>query len=217
MKDSFIIYTSFYEPIKGLSDKQLGRIFRALFDYHVTGDVQVDDDIKMAFLFFKNQMDIDAKKYTYICEKRKQAAVRGGAPKGNGNARKKAIESEENNQNNQMVEKTTKTTLNDNDNDNDLNPPLNSNEFNVPLKKNDFEKRKKSFMDECARFVEQYGKEMVREFFDYWTEPNKSQSKMRFELQRTWDLPRRLTTWANNDNKFNKNAKAEQAVKYRKL
>ena len=133
MKESFIIYTSFYEPIKELSDKQLGRIFRALFDYHVTGNRQVDDDIRMAFLFFKNQMDIDRKRYIEMCDKRKQAAVRGGAPKGNSNARKKTSESDndnKNNQINQMVEKTTKTTLydndhdNDNDNDNDLKKVL---------------------------------------------------------------------------------------------
>lgn len=36
---------------------------------------------------------------------------------------------------------------------------------------------------------------MIREFFDYWSEPNKSHSKMRFEQERTWDLSRRLQTW----------------------
>ena len=136
MKESFVIYTSFYEPIKGLSDKQLGRIFRALFDYQLGNGVQVEDDIKMAFLFFKNQMDIDGKKYMDICEKRKQAAAKGGAPKGNNNARKKTTESDVNNQNNQMVDKTTKTTYNDNDN---VNDNVNENDSKKEKKK----KRKK--------------------------------------------------------------------------
>ena len=115
MHGSFIIHTSFYEPIKSLSDKQLGRIFRALFDYQLGNEVQVEDDIKMAFLFFKNQMDIDGQKYQQRVEINKQNGSKGGAPKGNNNARKKTTE---NNQNNQRLEKTTKTTLNDNDNDN---------------------------------------------------------------------------------------------------
>lgn len=34
------------------------------------------------------------------------------------------------------------------------------------------------------------------EFFEYWTEPNKSGSKMRWELEKTWDLKRRLQRWA---------------------
>lgn len=118
MKDSFIIYTSFYEPIKSLSDKQLGRIFRALFDYRLENEVQVEDDIKMAFLFFKNQMDIDERKYNNKVETNKQNGSKGGAPKGNNNARKKTTE---NNRNNRTVKKTTETSLNDNDND--LKPP----------------------------------------------------------------------------------------------
>jgi len=39
--------------------------------------------------------------------------------------------------------------------------------------------------------------EVRKEFIDYWTEPNKSGTKMRFELERTWDLSRRLHRWAN--------------------
>jgi len=36
------------------------------------------------------------------------------------------------------------------------------------------------------------------EFFQYWTEPNKSGTKMRFELEKTWHLGRRIARWANN-------------------
>jgi len=116
MKTSFIIHTSFYEPIRSLSDKQLGRIFRALFDYQLGNDVQVEDDIKMAFLFFKNQMDIDEQRYNNKVETNKHNGSKGGAPKGNNNARKKTTE---NNRNNRTVEKTTETTLNDNVNVNE--------------------------------------------------------------------------------------------------
>ena len=40
---------------------------------------------------------------------------------------------------------------------------------------------------------------MVRAFFDYWTEPNRSKTKMKFELERTWDVKRRLNTWPSRD------------------
>ncbi len=36
-----------------------------------------------------------------------------------------------------------------------------------------------------------------QDFIQYWTEPNRSGTKMRFELERTWDLSRRLHRWAN--------------------
>ena len=42
----------------------------------------------------------------------------------------------------------------------------------------------------------------LREFFDYWSETNKSRTRMRYELERTWDAARRLATWASRENKF---------------
>jgi uncharacterized protein YdaU (DUF1376 family) len=39
-------------------------------------------------------------------------------------------------------------------------------------------------------------------FIDYWSETNKSASKMRFEMEKTWDLGRRIKRWVNNG--FNK-------------
>jgi len=40
-----------------------------------------------------------------------------------------------------------------------------------------------------------YTIEMINQFCDYWTEPNKSRTKMRFELEKVFDIPRRLRTW----------------------
>ena len=39
-------------------------------------------------------------------------------------------------------------------------------------------------------------------FLDYWTEENKSGTKMRFEMERTFDIRRRLTRWKDNSNKW---------------
>lgn len=62
--------------------------------------------------------------------------------------------------------------------------------------------REQNFRKSLLEFKDKYSPEMLTDFADYWTEPNKSRSKLRFELQQTWDLSRRLTTWAKNDNKF---------------
>ena len=42
-------------------------------------------------------------------------------------------------------------------------------------------------------------------FIDYWTESNKSGTKLRFEMEKTWDLSRRIKRWTNSS--FNKNKK----------
>lgn len=59
--------------------------------------------------------------------------------------------------------------------------------------------RKNVFYQSLVSYVGQYPKEMIRAFFDYWSELNKSETKMRYELEKTWELPRRLATWANRE------------------
>ena len=66
------------------------------------------------------------------------------------------------------------------------------------------EKRTKEFYDSLVPFVQFYGKELIREFFDYWSEPNKSRTKMRMELERTWCVDRRLATWAKREGEYGK-------------
>lgn len=76
-------------------------------------------------------------------------------------------------------------------------------------KQTDFLKREKDFYRSIAAFVDDYPKNMLREFYDYWREPNKSKTKMKFELQETWDLKLRLIKWEKNQVKFNKGQKNE--------
>ena len=46
---------------------------------------------------------------------------------------------------------------------------------------------------------------MLREFFDYWSEMNPSRTKMKFEQQPTWEVGKRLATWARNDKNYQRN------------
>ena len=62
--------------------------------------------------------------------------------------------------------------------------------------------RRQLFLASLAPYKERYGQEMVTHFGDYWTEPNRSLTKMRFELQHTWSTALRLATWARNDKTF---------------
>lgn len=58
------------------------------------------------------------------------------------------------------------------------------------------------FLLEVSAFKELYNVEMLEAFVDYWSEPNKSKTKLRYELQKTFDVARRLKTWSKNENKF---------------
>lgn len=114
-KDSFILYKSFYKPISRLSDKQLGRLFRAIFKYQLGEEVTVEEDIEMAFGFFINQFEIDETKYHGIVERNRNNGRKGGAPIGNCNAKLKQPKQPSGLNSTQ----TTQNKPNDNDNDND--------------------------------------------------------------------------------------------------
>jgi len=65
-------------------------------------------------------------------------------------------------------------------------------------------KRESEFTETIRPFLSQYPRDMLLAFFNYWTEPNQSKTKMKFELQPTWDIGRRLKTWADNQKNFKK-------------
>lgn len=64
------------------------------------------------------------------------------------------------------------------------------------------DKRMKAFYDSLVPYLKTYPKEMIREFYDYWSEKNKSGSKMKWEQEPTWDLDRRLSRWSRNDKRY---------------
>lgn len=66
------------------------------------------------------------------------------------------------------------------------------------------EKRKTDFYNSLIPYLKQYPKEMIRAFFDYWSELNKSRTKMRFENEKTWETSKRLVTWTNNEKEYGK-------------
>lgn len=122
MKDSFLIYKSFYKPISRLSDKQLGRLFRAIFKYQLGEEVTVEEDIEMAFEFFKNQFEIDELKYQSIVERNRNNGRKGGNDKNSETVKSKSSGSQTSHStpNNPVGAKRASGGLNDNENDNDL-------------------------------------------------------------------------------------------------
>ena len=64
------------------------------------------------------------------------------------------------------------------------------------------EQRKSVFSIRVSEFRDHYPAEMLIKFFDYWSEMNKSSTQMRWEMERTWELSKRLATWASREKNF---------------
>ena len=66
------------------------------------------------------------------------------------------------------------------------------------------ETRSLAFKETLRPFLNQYGADMLKSFYNYWSEPNQAKTKMLYEMQKTWDNSRRLSTWSKREKDFTK-------------
>lgn len=138
MNDSFILYTSYYALIEGLTDEQLGQLTRAIFLYARDGKIiKLDPVVRMAFVFIKDNIERNQDKYQAKCEKNRQIALERERKKRE--AREKADNTNvhersrtcENNTN--VHERSPYDNDNDNDNDNEYDVSKET-DNNIPSK-----------------------------------------------------------------------------------
>lgn len=80
--------------------------------------------------------------------------------------------------------------------------PTNKGEERLEKNKQELLKAEGVFRMQVKQFAGVYPQEMLEAFTRYWIEPNPSGTKMRFQMQKTWSLAGRLSTWAKNEAKF---------------
>ncbi|MCK5137819.1 MAG: hypothetical protein KAR19_18685 [Bacteroidales bacterium] len=71
------------------------------------------------------------------------------------------------------------------------------------------EERKQEFRAKIfsSDFIAKYSDDMLRAFFEYWSEHNEGGRKMKWELTQAFDINRRLSTWKKNEPRFNSSYK----------
>ena len=52
--------------------------------------------------------------------------------------------------------------------------------------------------------TEKYGRELCLDFYNYWSERDRSGKKLRYQMEKTWDVEKRLARWKANQSKFQK-------------
>lgn len=202
-RDSFVFYSSFLKAIRAIKKRDIqAELALAIIEYGITGETaECGEMVSMAMELIKPQLEANNQKYIN--------GLKGGAPKGNQNA-KKGKEQPKNNQetteeqprNNQ---KQPNENVNENENDN-----VNEEEKKYIKKEKSFKEfTEQDFKEELKLHSEKYSKEMLNDFFTYWTEPNEK-GKMKFQLQKTWSTAGRLSTWSRNDFNGNSGSKPKE-------
>lgn len=60
------------------------------------------------------------------------------------------------------------------------------------------EERKADFADKLKLYIDKYGKDVLNNFYLYWTQVNEGGTKMLFERQKAFQISNRLATWRKN-------------------
>ena len=116
MKTGFILHLDSLSVLDELTNEQAGILFKAIRDYNLGKEPELDFAMRMAFIPFKNQFERDLEKYNSTCERNRNNGSKGGRPK-------KPNETQET----QVVFEKPKKADNKNDNDN-----KNKNKFIIP-------------------------------------------------------------------------------------
>ena len=206
-KTSFVLYSDSKSIIDLMSNEQAGLLLKTLFSYVNDENPKIDTSIALVFEMIKLQLKRDLKKWEQTKEGRSIAG------KASAEARKLAKEIQQTSTNPTNVNLVQQTSTNPTVSVS-VNDSVSVNEINkvvigektpkLPTTNKDelFNLRKDKFRNDVSIFLKEYSKEILRAFFDYWTEPNPSKTKMRYELQKTFDINLRLKNWTKNENTF---------------
>lgn len=215
-KDGFHFKYSWRKALMDYPAEVRLEVYDAIMEYAESGTlIELKPMAKMAFSIFKVEIDLEKDRARSISEKRAEAG-------------RKAMEARYNKPNKTQQDITNLTSVTDASNCYQVleeKQPINNiinNITDIQDKKEtttkvvakkkeksaakaapiDLDKKRKVFYDSLLPFVDKYPKDMLRRFYDYWSEANKSRTKLRYELEKTWEVSKRLATWASRDNGF---------------
>ena len=110
--------------------------------------------------------------------------------------------------NTDKIEKIKKQIENINNNINNINIKKENSPKGELKKKNPSspsptpEERMNAFYESMVPYADQYDRDMLNDFYQYWTEMDRRRRRMRFEMQKTWETGKRLSLWARKSFRF---------------
>lgn len=194
-----VIYRSFYEALKDLPESTRLQVWDAICELGLNGvEVELSGLSKTIFTLIKPQIDANNRRAVAGKEnghKGGEYGKLGGRPpkeKPSNNPQENPLETPNEPSN---VNDNANDNVNGNDNVNEKGKISVSDETKPKsFKKWSIEDFKQSISDNRL----QYKSEMLNAFFNYWTELNAA-GKPRFTTEKTWETPKRLKRWFDNN------------------
>ncbi|HRB54534.1 MAG TPA: DUF6291 domain-containing protein [Bacteroidia bacterium] len=189
-KKSIVVYADWIKKFEALSDEEAGRLIKHFFRYVNDLNPTAPDRItELSFIDIELCLKRDLIKWEQRAERSRENGKLGGRPS-----------SDKPEETQQVILKPKEpdsgiVSVNDNVNEIIIKPKKDTNRTKLT---------KVEFKDLLTPFLGTYTKDLLNEFYLYWTEQNITTKKMRFEDEKFFDVSRRLATWFKNQ-KSNKN------------
>ena len=185
-KKSVLLYCDIIHTVKELTNEEAGKLFKHYLDY--VNDLNPKSDRLTELLFepIKQNLKRDLKKWESILCKRSDAGKISAEKRKQNQHKSTHVKSVKQTSTNPTVIVNDIVTVNENVND---------------IKEKNIVKIQEKFYQSLTPFLDKFNKVEIRKFYDYWSEPNKSKTKIKWQLEKTWDTNKRLARWTNN--KFN--------------
>jgi hypothetical protein len=187
-KKSFVAYSDWNGMFNALPDEVAGKLIKHIFSY-VNDENPTSDDYVINALFepIKCTLKRDLQKWDKQREQRSDAGKKSAEVRSTKSNERSTVVNEKERNSTVSVNVSVSDSVNVNDN---------------IIKENNIEERKLKFASTLEPFLQTYGRDLLKDFYNYWTEPNKLNNKLRFESEKFWDLNRRLTTWKGKEKNF---------------
>lgn len=196
------------DALADLPDDVRLEVYDAVIRYGISGETKdLKPMARLAFAFVKNDIDTDKAAYA----KKVEAGKTGGRPKleTKGNQEKPTETNENQKKPKETKKNQEKPTEGDGfvcsgdnviysviscDNVIEEKEPKGSKKKAAEAAAIKIKEAAKKLTDEV--YATDYSDRIKYAFCNYWLEPNPSRTKLRYQLEKTWDTERRLATWA---------------------
>ena len=197
---NFIMHQNIIRMSSHLNDEDLGRLVRYFFLYAESGQMPDEEqNLTIAVIFneWRIHFEYDKKQYEAVSQKRREAG-RKRWNKAQDSAQ--VVHVSTTTPTPPKSDKTIATTpMADEDIATPSSPAVKAKKKAKGSPSRDLATRRTDFYQSILPYADQYDREMLNDFFQYWTELDKRRQRMRFEMQKTWETGKRLSLWERRE------------------
>ncbi len=203
-KKGFLLYADFKELFEEITNEEAGLLIKHIFKY-VNDENPISDNaiVRASFIPIKLQLKRDLEKWDKSKDEKSINGRVGNLKRWNLDLFNQLTNKELTLEEAENVATCRKASLPDKTVSQRVAKIAVNDNVNVTVNVKDIKEvlsvRKVNFSESLKPFLEKYSKDMLNNFYLYWTEHGEKDKKMRYEKERTFGLSQRLATWYKND------------------